>query len=310
MRLREFAKPDSKFFLKSVYGPVNESWPAMSFTLPHLKAYLDQHYRPGTDFILLTGTSGRDTDLEHRGRLLSVLIIDLTKSYRTEHLVPPESWRRAQQDYPGQWEYSLGVARAWSFISPPSSSDVLPRSYPLMGQYPYRGSVKEIDPEERERIIDLEIAEETLPLQPAMKPALTLQALLGNRTLNAEAVRIAGLVFHRVKASGTIQTRTAPERTAPPPGDLVLMVAELLRQEPLCCALCGGLMVLQPDNKLLQPSPDRIDSASGSYGPENFHLSHLACNLAKSDASLAQFQDWLDVASARPGTAETESAIA
>jgi len=301
MELREIAKPDSKFFLKSVYGPVNKSWPAMSFTLPPLKSYLDQHYQPGYDFILLTGTAGQDTEPDHRGRLLSALMIDLTKSYRTEEIVPPETWRLAQEKYPGQWEFSLGVVGAWSFIPPPPSASVLPRSYPSMGQYPYRGSVREIEPEERELIMGLQITEESLPLQPAMRPALTLQALRSNRGLNEEAVRIADLIFHRVKASGSAQSRTAPERTALPPGDLVLMVAEKLRQQPLCCALCGGLMLLQPENKLLQPSPDRVDSACGSYGPENFQLAHLACNLAKNNAAVAHFREWLNVASAHPG---------
>ena len=40
MKLLDVAKPDSKFFLKSVYAPVDESWPAMSYTLPALKTYL------------------------------------------------------------------------------------------------------------------------------------------------------------------------------------------------------------------------------------------------------------------------------
>jgi hypothetical protein len=304
MQLRDVVKADSNFFLKSVYGPLSASWPAMSFTLPQLKTHLDQHYRPGFDFILFTGTSGKDTELEHRGRLLSALTIDLTKSHRTEEIVPQESWRWAQEKYPGQWAFSFGVLQGWNFASPPPSINVLPRSYPLMGQYPYRGMVRLVEPEEREFIISLEIAEVHLPLQPAMRPALTLQALLNNRALNEEAVRIAGLIFQRVSASGSIQTRTAPDRTAPPPSNLVLTVAEKLREQPLCCALCGGLMLLQPENKLLQPSPDRIDSASGSYGPENFQLAHLACNLAKNNATEEQFQEWLDIASARPGAAD------
>jgi hypothetical protein len=78
-------------------------------------------------------------------------------------------------------------------------------------------------------------------------------------------------------------------------------VAEKLQEQPLCCPLCGGLVPLQPENKLLQPSPDRTDSASGSYDQEAFQIVHLACNLAKSNATVGQFQEWLDVASARPG---------
>ena len=53
-------------------------------------------------------------------------------------------------------------------------------------------------------------------------------------------------------------------------------------------------MYLRPLNRLLQPSPDRIDSALGDYGPKNFHLSHLACNLGKSDASIDHFREWLN----------------
>ncbi len=272
----------------------------MSYTLPALKVHLDRHYRPLVDFILLTGTSGKDTEPEYRGRLLSALKIDLTKRYRTEEIVPRGSWQRAQEKYPGQWEYSLGILQAWTFISSPASVDVLPQSYPLMGQYPYRGSVRKIEPEERELILGLEITQESLPTEPAMRPALILQALRNDRVLNEEAVRIAGLIFNRVYSSGNIQTRVAPERTAMPPSDLILMVAEQLRQQPLCCALCGGLMILRSENKLLQVSPDRKDSASGSYGPTNFQLTHLACNLAKNDATEAQFQVWLDVAAGRP----------
>ena len=54
-------------------------------------------------------------------------------------------------------------------------------------------------------------------------------------------------------------------------------------------------MHLQPSNKLLQPSPDRIDSNAASYGPENFQLVHLACNLGKNNATAAQFEEWLQI---------------
>ena len=56
----------------------------------------------------------------------------------------------------------------------------------------------------------------------------------------------------------------------------------------------------------MQPSPDRIDSASGGYGSENFQIAHLACNLAKTNVSVAQFQEWLSFASGRPTADETE----
>ncbi len=176
-----------------------------------------------------------------------------------------------------------------------------------MGQYPNPGMVLQIEPQEREIIAGLEVTEVQLPLQPAMGADLAFQALRSNLALNMEAVRIAGLIFNRVNASGSIQTRTAPERTALT--NLIMAVAEKLQEQPLCCALCGGLMLLEPENRLLQPSPDRIDSASGSYGPENFQLAHLACNLAKNNASVAQFQEWLSIAAPHPLAAEMEPDI-
>ena len=57
-------------------------------------------------------------------------------------------------------------------------------------------------------------------------------------------------------------------------------------------------MYLKPTNKLLQPSPDRIDSKLGDYGPANFQLAHLACNLGKNNATETQFRDWLEIAKA------------
>jgi len=36
----------------------------MSYTRPQLKTYLNRHYRPGTYFILYTGTSGKQTEAE------------------------------------------------------------------------------------------------------------------------------------------------------------------------------------------------------------------------------------------------------
>jgi hypothetical protein len=173
-----------------------------------------------------------------------------------------------------------------------------------MGQYPNPGMVLQIQSDERDLIMGLEIVEVPIPERAVMKKALTLQAMLGDKVLNEEAVRIAALIQNRVDASGSVQIRTAPQRNAPM--DLTLLVAERLRAQPLSCALCGGLMLLQPFNKLLQPSPDRTDSKSGSYGPENFHLAHLACNLAKNDASVAEFEEWLSVATLHPSDTELE----
>jgi hypothetical protein len=57
-------------------------------------------------------------------------------------------------------------------------------------------------------------------------------------------------------------------------------------------------MYINGENRLLQPSADRIDSQIGEYGPDNFQLVHLACNLAKNQFTTKEFTDWLTIASA------------
>jgi hypothetical protein len=154
-----------------------------------------------------------------------------------------------------------------------------------MGKYPNRGGVLEITGADRSSLLKLRI--ELLLLrqlseedQPSAGPDLL-----------AEARRIANLIFARVSISGENVQRTAPERTAPE--DLVPNIHALLQARPLVCYLCGGVMQIKPKNRLLQPSPDRVDSSIGDYGPENLRLAHLACNLGKNAASVEEFREWL-----------------
>ena len=297
MIVADVAKADSRFFLKSEYGPLSDSWPAMSFSLPPLVGWLNRHYRPESDFIVYTGTGGTETPVpQHRSRLLSILMIDLMKTYRTEQLIPAESWRWAEQHYPGQWQHAFWVVDGWHFTDLPLSSSIVPREYQKIGRYPHRGMVVEITGRDREHLLRLNISHLTLSRKAAVDEAMTLSSLRNNASINAEAVRIANLVYNRVEASGILQQRTAPERSAP--SDLVLRVGLLLMKNPLVCGLCSGLMHIRPANRLLQPSPDRVESSSGDYGPNNFQLVHLACNLAKNRFTVAEFHEWLALASA------------
>jgi len=156
--------------------------------------------------------------------------------------------------------------------------------------------VVEITGGDREQLLGLNISHLSLSRIAAVDDAITLSSLRNNPNINAEAVRIANLVYNRVEASGILQQRMAPERSAP--SDLVLRVGLLLAKNPLVCSLCSGLMHIRPANRLLQPSPDRIESSNGDYGPNNFQIVHLACNLAKNRFTVAEFQEWLTLASA------------
>jgi hypothetical protein len=158
--------------------------------------------------------------------------------------------------------------------------------------------VLEISEREKEMLLEFTVSPVILPKRTAMRNAMTLDVIRRDIQLGQEAQRIAELIANRVEASGSIQQRVSPVRTAPT--DLVLRVAEMLQEVPLVCGLCGGVMQIRSANRLLQPSPDRVDSAIGSYGPENFHLAHLACNLAKSNATIAHFEEWLTLVRSLP----------
>lgn len=294
--IRDIAQPDSKFFLKSEYGPLSDFWPVVAFSPLPLKSKIQRQYRSASDFIVYTGTQGDETEEPYRGRLLSIVRIDKTKTYDTGKVIPAESWAWANEHYPGKWPYAFKVLQGWSIVGPLRSGDVIPDAYPHIGQYPYKGSVLEIENSDRQGLLDLEIVALTLTNVSTTDGTVDLNDLLKDKTLNEEAVRIAALVNSRVTASGAIFQGKKPDREAPV--DFLLQVARLLKATPLTCALCGGLMYLKPANKLLQPSPDRIDSKLGDYGRENFQLVHLACNLGKNNATEAQFHEWLELAKA------------
>ncbi len=295
LRLRSLASADTKLFLKSEYGPLSDGWPVVAFSSPALKSRLQREYRSPTDFIVYTGTGGEDTlEEEHRGRLLSIARIDKSKTFETSTVIPKESWNWANRDHPGKWTYAFKVLEGWDVVGLPFTKTI-PAAYSKMGQFPHRGMVYEVTGEEREALLEMAIAPLHLTNVSGQDETFSLNALLQQPDLNAEANRISGLIFGRVDASGSLQLRRAPERNAPV--DLLLQVACLLKERPLTCALCGGLMEIRPANRLLQPSPDRIDSGMGDYGPKNFQLAHLGCNLGKNSASVAQFAEWLRVAS-------------
>lgn len=303
LTIRDIAQADSKFFLKSEYGPLSDFWPVLAFSPLPLKSKIQRQYRSSSDFIIITGTGGTETEEVHRGRLLSVVRIDKTATYDTEKVIPKESWAWANEHYPGKWPYAFKVLQGWSFAPSPLSKEIIPDAYSHIGLYPYRGSILEVGGGDRDALLDLTLSPLELKNVSTADGTLDLNELLKDKILNEEAVRIAALVNSRVTASGSIFQGKKPDRDAPL--DFLLQVARLLKAKPLTCALCGGLMHLKPANKLLQPSPDRIDSALGDYGPKNFQLVHLACNLGKNNATEAQFDEWLGIVkSATEPTAE------
>jgi hypothetical protein len=301
MILRDIASAETKVFLKSEFGPLGPHWPVVAFTKPAFKTGLQKRYVTGRDFIVFAGTAGEETrQLGDRGKLLSVAEIDTTKTYPTYNFISEKDKAWAETNYPGRWMFAFRVIKGFDVPSRPQSASVLPNTYPHM----WPRMFMEIVGPDRESILDIEI--ESIPdvdilSKPGREPDLSDLLRPENRTLNQEALRLATLVENRVQASGKERLHRAPERTAST--DLHFQIFKLLSQKPLVCALCGGGMEINAPNKLLKISGDRKDSTLGEYGPNNYQLVHLACNLAKNDATMELFEEWLTIVR---GTADSD----
>jgi hypothetical protein len=113
--------------------------------------------------------------------------------------------------------------------------------------------------------------------------------------LNRELTRIVENILNSVGRGGTERGGVYPERHALNFSDLFQLFRDVWRKQGTRCNLCNGLITLGEENPLLKMSPDRIDSANKTYDGNNAHLTHVGCNLAKSAASMQDWQDFLDV---------------
>jgi hypothetical protein len=104
---------------------------------------------------------------------------------------------------------------------------------------------------------------------------------------------IVELIKQALARSGTEKTGVYPERSMPNDCDLRQMLMQRWREQDGVCALCDKAIPLEPPNKLLQMSPDRTDSANKAYDWQNTRLTHRACNLGKSDATIEEWHDYL-----------------
>jgi hypothetical protein len=299
----DIASAESRFFLKSEWGPVSPYWPALSFKKPQVGDFLRDNYDPSCDFILYAGTSDpkKTKDRDWRKRLISILVMEPGERLRTEELVPSTSWKATKREHGQEWPWSFAVRQGWDCVRHPWAHDVTPVAYRSLGFRNNMGGVVEVPESEREALLSIEIKWVELPNRKVVETASAHHDAL--RKMNREArvlsdalKRMAGLITGRLGPGG-ISTRIVPPRTLPDGTDLDAVLSAKLRIQRNLCALCGRLMRLDTSKKLLQCSPDRIDSVNPSYGAENLQITHLACNLAKNDGTTEDFKEWLRLAS-------------
>jgi hypothetical protein len=296
----ELISPDSKFFLKSEWGPISKYWPALSFSKRSVGEYLNREYNPARDFIVYAGTSNpeRTENPSHRRRLLSLLIAEPGEPIATEKLVPWDSWQDALKKHDKAWPYSFGVRAAWGLTDRPRASEVTPVAYRAMGIRSNWGGVAEVLGAERDALLSLAVEWVELPNREVVKTTAAkrdrVREIRENKQLSAALARLEALIRGRLGPGRSVWTK-APMRSLPTGVNLTFLLYDRLDEQKNLCALCGKLMRLDTARKLLQFSPDRIDSSNPSYGAENLQITHLACNLAKNDGTTEDFEEWLEL---------------
>jgi hypothetical protein len=92
---------------------------------------------------------------------------------------------------------------------------------------------------------------------------------------------------------GTFARACGNDEDAPEDSDLFQTPMQRWHEQRGLCPLCQKAISFRPANRLLQMSRDRTDSANKAYDWENTRLTHLACNLGKSDATLDEWHGYL-----------------
>ncbi len=108
MHLRDVTTPDSKFYLKSEWGPTHDGWPVVFFSKQAVGRRMREVYDPTKDFVIYVGTTNRNNtpDAAHRSCFLSLVSMDLRTEYLTRDLIPPESWSWSQREHGERWDRS------------------------------------------------------------------------------------------------------------------------------------------------------------------------------------------------------------
>lgn len=293
MKLSDLSTADTRLYVKSEFGPVGNHWPALSFSSRTIAGDFAQHYRRDRDFVIFVGTGDPENtaDPNHRRRLLSVAVVEPRTPISTKDIVPAESWDHATRKWGVRWEWSLPVTAAYDIVGLPEAREYIPQAYRSLGTLQNLGRCFEVLGDERAKLMGLEIAPVELSLSPRVESVLQLNT--DDKDLRREISRLAELIQKDVERAGTERVGANPVRYAPNISDVFKMLMQKWRQQEGCCALCGAPIPLLPANRLLQMSRDRIDSGDKAYDWHNVQITHLGCNLAKSDATMREWLEYL-----------------
>jgi len=282
----------AKLFAKSEFSPANSDWPALSFSSNTIARDFQTIYRRGRDFVIYVGTSNpADTpEVGHRQRLLSVVDVEPRAIVQTRQIVNAESWARAQAKYPGRWDVSLRMARAWEVVGFPGAHDVLPATYALFQNPGTRGHPIPVIESDLLQLRALQL--NLVDLALTNRAVAVLRLNVDDAQLRKELSRLTDLIQRDIARAVSGRGGTNPLRTGGNSSDVFAMLSRRWNGQNGRCVLCGGPIPLITANKLLKMSRDRIDSTNKPYGVSNVQITHFGCNMAKSDATMNEWQEF------------------
>jgi hypothetical protein len=301
VQIADMMAPDGKVFLKSEWAPISDYWPCVSFTKRSVGYRLSKEFVPGRDVLVYVGTTNADLteDPDHRSRLLSAVVVEPNQLLETRKLIPAEHWARSVEAHGDRWPHSLAVTRAASMLGPPypNARTVIPQAYRSFASIQNRGDVVLAEGAERAAVMAEPVTELHLNLTVDVQAYLKLRASVSIHvplSVKQEVSRMVALIQDRVSKGGEIGVKRNPLRFAPNHSDLsALLTTKWQDEQRGLCALCGGALVAGTTNAMMKPSPDRIDGTNGAYSDDNVQITHLACNLAKNQYGVEQFEEWI-----------------
>jgi hypothetical protein len=185
----------------------------------------------------------------------------------------------------------MPIVRCWTFIGFPEARTHMAATYRKFANPTTRGRPIPVDDGDREALLALALT----PLEIPPYIERRLHTIPDDILLNREFTRIIDNILGSVARAGTARGGFYPERRSLNFSDLFRLFGEIWRKQQGRCNLCNGSIVPGEENPLLKMSPDRIDSAKQIYDGENVQLTHVGCNLAKSSASIHEWEDFLDL---------------
>jgi hypothetical protein len=307
MQLSELCSGESRLFAKSEFQPASDRWPALSFSSRKVASDFANEYRRGRDFVIYVGTSDPKTteNPAHRQRLMSAISVEPRTPVSTRELISTDAWERAVNEYGIRWEWSLPILASYDFAGFPRAHEEIPATYAALGAIPNRGRCVEITGVERTGLLALNVTPVTLQLSAR---AQTVMDLNTDKALRQELSRLVAGIKHDVAIAGLERIGIAPERNLPNDSDVFLMLNRRWREQKGLCPLCGHAIPLKPANRLLQMSRDRTDSGNKTYDWHNTRLTHLACNLGKSDGTLDEWHEYLALIRSLPNASPNAAA--